>query len=282
MSCTPLHSTKGTTSSPTPNSSSVPFCHPTIFAPASFSTFFSLSITNLNPSSINVGLAFLISTTTTPSLSICSYCQPQLRQSWRDGEGVGVVAIAVRAAKLETELARLQHDSISDMSTIEEMMTEAVELRKLLPEMESKVELLDREVEFLKMDKFLSKEKIRDLEKIIGALEKKELGYGGEELKKSKEGEKSLELFVARLKEEARVAENVIRELNQKVDTVNGGVNKNGVIARDKKRVKDLNIQWPVVVAGSTIVATTAVICVFYEKHRKYYLWTKGRFYNVL
>ncbi|XLR54986.1 hypothetical protein S83_005658 [Arachis hypogaea] len=126
-------------------------------------------------------------------------------------------------------------------------MTEAVELRKLLPEMESKVELLDREVEFLKMDKFLSKEKIRDLEKIIGALEKKELGYGGEE---------------------ARVAENVIRELNQKVDTVNGGVNKNGVIARDKKRVKDLNIQWPVVVAGSTIVATTAVICVFYEKHR--------------
>ncbi|KAL4314906.1 hypothetical protein AHAS_Ahas15G0131900 [Arachis hypogaea] len=40
---------------------SLPFRHPTIFAPASLSTFFSLSITDLNPSSIGVGLTFLIS-----------------------------------------------------------------------------------------------------------------------------------------------------------------------------------------------------------------------------
>ncbi|KAL1327403.1 hypothetical protein HN51_037458 [Arachis hypogaea] len=42
-------------------SNPLPFRHPTTSAPASFSTFFSFSITNLNPSSIGAGLAFLIS-----------------------------------------------------------------------------------------------------------------------------------------------------------------------------------------------------------------------------
>ncbi|KAL4338641.1 hypothetical protein AHAS_Ahas12G0230500 [Arachis hypogaea] len=128
-------------------------------------------------------------------------------------------------------------------------MTEAAELKMLLSEMESKVELLEREVEFLKKDKSESEEKIRNLEKKIRALEKKELRYGG-------------------LKEKAGVAKNVIRELNQKVDTVNGGVNGNGVIARDGKGVKGLNIQWPMVVVGSTVVVAAAVICVFYKKRR--------------
>ncbi|MED6143271.1 L-type lectin-domain containing receptor kinase VIII.1 [Stylosanthes scabra] len=42
-------------------SNPIPFRHPTTSAPASFSTVFSFSITNLNPSSIGAGLAFLIS-----------------------------------------------------------------------------------------------------------------------------------------------------------------------------------------------------------------------------
>ncbi|KAL4359414.1 hypothetical protein AHAS_Ahas08G0075000 [Arachis hypogaea] len=85
-----------------------------------------------------------------------------------------------------------------------------------------------------------------------------------EALKKSEEREKSLELFVARLKEEARVAENVIRGLNQKVDTVNGGVNGNWVIARDGKGVKGLNVHWPVVAIDSTFVAAAAVIWFYF------------------
>ncbi|XP_015944428.1 peroxisomal and mitochondrial division factor 2-like [Arachis duranensis] len=225
-------------------------------------------------------------------------------------------AIAARAAELETELARLQHDSISDMKVAEETMAEAAALRKLLLEMESKVKLLEREVEFLKKDKSKSEEKIRDLEKKIGALEKKDvdernkwtrveeelrekiqemekkvlkLGQKTKEvesfanskrsdmeewikeklslqeaLKKFKEREKSLELFVARLKVEAGVVENVIRGLNQKVDTVNGVVNGDGVIARVEKGVKGLNVQWPVVVAGSTVVAATVVIWFYF------------------
>ncbi|KAL1307604.1 hypothetical protein HN51_049504 [Arachis hypogaea] len=237
--------------------------------------------------------------------------EKELEQS-RDATKVAS-AIAARAAELETELARLQHDTISDISAAEELAAEAAELRKLLSENESKVELL-------KKDKSESEEKIRDLEKKIGALEKKdidernkwtrveeelrekiqekekevlELGQKIKEvenfakskssdmeewvkeklslqeaLKKSEEREKSLELFVARLKEEAGVAENVIRGLNQKVDTVNGGVKGNGVIARDGKGVKGLNVQWPMVAAGSTVVAAAAVICVFYGKRR--------------
>ncbi|RYQ96390.1 hypothetical protein Ahy_B08g092135 isoform A [Arachis hypogaea] len=112
-------------------------------------------------------------------------------------------AIAARATNLETELARLQHDSISDMRAAEETMSEAVELRKLLPKMESKSSNMEEWVN-----------------------EKLSLQ---EALKKSEEREKSLELFVARLKEEPGVAEKVIRGLNQKVDTVNSGVNGNGV-----------------------------------------------------
>ncbi|RYR28054.1 hypothetical protein Ahy_B01g052152 [Arachis hypogaea] len=209
-------------------------------------------------------------------------------------------AIAAWAAELEIELVRLQHDSILDMRASEETMAEVIELRKLLPETESKVKLLEREVEFLKKDKSESEEKIRDLEKKIGALEKKdvdernkwtrveeelrekiqekennvlELGQKTKEevLKKSEEREKSLELFVVWLKEEAGVAENVIRGLNQKVDTVNGGVNGNGVISRNGKGVKGLNIQWPVVAVGSTVVAAAAVIW--------FYFWTIMVFY---
>ncbi|XP_015949957.1 peroxisomal and mitochondrial division factor 2-like [Arachis duranensis] len=240
--------------------------------------------------------------------------EKELEQS-RDATKAASV-IAARAAELETELARLQHDSISDLRAAEETMAEAVELMKLLPEMESKVKLMEREVKFLKKDKSKSEEKIRNSEKKIGALEKKdidernkwtsveeelrekiqekenevlELGQKTKEvesfanskssdmeewvkeklslqeaLKKSEEREKSLELFVARLKEEAGVAENMIIGLNQKVDTVNGGVNGNRVIARDEKRVKGLNVQWPVVAAGSTVVAAAAVIWFYF------------------
>ncbi|MED6217912.1 hypothetical protein PIB30_022052 [Stylosanthes scabra] len=227
-------------------------------------------------------------------------------------------AIAARAADLETELARLQHDSISDMSAAEESRAEAFELRKLLSEKESKVESLERELESLKKEKSEAELKIRDLEKKIGALENNdvderskwtrveeelrekiqekekevlELGQKIKEavnskksemeewvkeklslqeaLKGSEERAKSLESIVARLREEAGETEDLIRGLNQRVvEAVNGGVNGNGVVAREGKVVKGLNVQWPVVAAGSTVVAAAAVICVFYGKRR--------------
>ena len=226
-----------------------------------------------------------------------------------------VEAIAARAAELETEVARLQHDAISEMSAAEEARTEAAELRKLLSEKVSRAESLEREVESLKKVKSESEAKIRDLERKIGVLEKKEveerskrirvdeemrdkiqekdkeiLGLGQkikelenfadskkseleewlkeklslkEALKGSEERARSLELSVARLREEAGEAENVIRSLNEKfVKSVNGGMNGNGVVGGEGKGLK---VQWPVLAAGSTgaIVAVAAVIYVY-------------------
>ncbi|MED6137072.1 hypothetical protein PIB30_061502 [Stylosanthes scabra] len=69
--------------------------------------------------------------------------------------------------------------------------------------------------------------------------------------------------------EEAGKTEDLIRGLNQRVvEAVNGGVNGNGVVAREGKVVKGLNVQWPVVAAGSTVVAAAVVICVFHGKRR--------------
>ncbi|KAE9606328.1 hypothetical protein Lal_00013560 [Lupinus albus] len=86
-----------------------------------------------------------------------------------------VEAIAARAAELETELVRLQHDSISETSAAEDARAEAAETRKVLKEKESRVENLERELEELKKLKAENEVKVRDLEKRIGVLETKEI-----------------------------------------------------------------------------------------------------------
>lgn len=83
--------------------------------------------------------------------------------------------IAARAADLETEVARLQHDTISEMTAAEEARNDAEELRKVLAEKESRVEYLEREVEGLKKVKGENEVKVRDLERKVGALEMKEI-----------------------------------------------------------------------------------------------------------
>ncbi|KAL4343245.1 hypothetical protein AHAS_Ahas11G0059100 [Arachis hypogaea] len=123
-------------------------------------------------------------------------------------------AIAAWAAELEIELVRLQHDSILDMRASEEMMAEVIELRKLLPETESKVKLLEREVEFLKKDKSESEEKIRDLEKKIGALEKKDVDERNKWTRVEEE-----------LREKIQEKENNVLELGQKTKEVESFAN---------------------------------------------------------
>lgn len=86
-----------------------------------------------------------------------------------------VEVIASRAAELETEVARLQHDMISEMSAAEEARTDAAELRRVLKEKESRLENLEREVEGLKQGKVDSDMKVRDLERKVGVLEKREI-----------------------------------------------------------------------------------------------------------
>ncbi|XLR25454.1 hypothetical protein S83_053354 [Arachis hypogaea] len=93
-------------------------------------------------------------------------------------------------------------------------MVEAAELRKMLLEMESKVELLEREVEFLKKDKSENEEKIRVLEKKIGALERKDVDERNKWTRIEKE-----------LREKIQEKENEGLELGQKTKEVESFAN---------------------------------------------------------
>lgn len=98
--------------------------------------------------------------------------------------------IAARASDLETELSRLQHDMGSEMSAGEDARAKVAELTKAVGDKESRIGVLEKEVEGLKKVKeeneFLEKEvgelkkvagenelKVRDFERKVGDLERK-------------------------------------------------------------------------------------------------------------
>ncbi|KAK7300139.1 hypothetical protein RJT34_10974 [Clitoria ternatea] len=115
--------------------------------------------------------------------------------------------IAARAADLEAEVARLQHDTLMEMGAAEEAKSEAVDLRKELAARDDKVDYLEREVAGLKKVKAESEVKIRDLERKIGALETKEIEERNkrirvEEEMREKIDEKEREIKVLRQKVE--------------------------------------------------------------------------------
>ncbi|XP_004491345.1 peroxisomal and mitochondrial division factor 2-like [Cicer arietinum] len=123
------------------------------------------------------------------------------------GSAKAAEVIAARAADLETQVARLQHDMITDMSSVDEMKKEADELKVVLKEKESRVENLVREVEELKKVKLESEARLRDLEKKIGVLEMKEIEERNKRIRVEEElrdkiGEKDREIEGFRLKVE--------------------------------------------------------------------------------
>ncbi|KAK3446234.1 hypothetical protein EUGRSUZ_A01969 [Eucalyptus grandis] len=83
-------------------------------------------------------------------------------------------SIVARAADLEIEVSRLQHDMISVMSDADEANKEVVELRSAAEEKGRRVEGLEREVEGLRNTRAESDIKVRELERKIGALEVRE------------------------------------------------------------------------------------------------------------
>ncbi|RYQ84121.1 hypothetical protein Ahy_B10g103048 [Arachis hypogaea] len=115
-------------------------------------------------------------------------------------------------------------------------------LEKKDVEEELKEKIQEKEKEVLEL-----RQKIKEIESFVNSKSSdmeewvKEKLSLQEALKKSEEREKSLELFCCLIEGRNRV-------------------NGNGVIARDGKWVKGLNVQWPVVVIGSTVVAATVVI----------------------
>lgn len=172
--------------------------------------------------------------------------EKEIEQALESKKAVDV--IAARACELETELYRLQHDSIAEMSAAEEARAEAEELRKLLGDKESRVEYLEKELGGLNQAKAESEQKVRDLEKKIGVLEKKEVEERSkrirveEELREKLE-EKEREIQVSRLKIEEleRVAagngsqlENWVKEKNDLEEALKE--------SKDKARSMESNI----------------------------------------
>lgn len=80
-------------------------------------------------------------------------------------------SIVTRAADLEIEVSRLQHDLISAMNDAEEANKEVAELRSAAEEKGRRIEGLEREVEGFKNSRAETDIKVRELERKIGALE---------------------------------------------------------------------------------------------------------------
>ncbi|XP_061369839.1 peroxisomal and mitochondrial division factor 2 [Gastrolobium bilobum] len=150
--------------------------------------------------------------------------------------------IAARAAELETELARLQHDSILEMNAAEEARMEASELRKVLGEKESRVEYLEREMEGLKKVKVESETKLRDLERKIGVLETKEIEERNKRIRVEEEfrdniDEKEREIRGFRLKVEDM--EKVIAESKSELEE-RGKLNLEEALRKSEEKVASL------------------------------------------
>ncbi|XP_059664923.1 peroxisomal and mitochondrial division factor 2 [Cornus florida] len=151
-------------------------------------------------------------------------------------------SIAARAAELETEVSRLQHDLISSMTEGEEAKLEVSELKRAVEELRRsdsenglKVEVLEKERNLLleRVGKEAENEsQIRDLEKKIETLEARESTQNVERIK---------------IEEEARgmidERESEIRQLKKWVEELDSKGLKSGLeIERLKKEKEELQI----------------------------------------
>lgn len=136
--------------------------------------------------------------------------QRELVQS-REGAKAAEV-IAARAADLETDLARLQHDMISEMSAAEEARADAAELRKALGEKESRVESLERKIGVLETKEIEERNKrIRFEEEMRDKIDEKE-----KEIKAFKQKFEELEKIAGEKKSELEKFEELEKIVAQK------------------------------------------------------------------
>ncbi|GAV65385.1 LOW QUALITY PROTEIN: hypothetical protein CFOL_v3_08900, partial [Cephalotus follicularis] len=83
-------------------------------------------------------------------------------------------SIAARDVELETRVSRL-YDLIWSMSEVPEANEEISALKRALGEKDRKIEGLEREIEGLRKDKAENKRKDRELERLLGVLEVREI-----------------------------------------------------------------------------------------------------------
>ncbi|ESW13385.1 hypothetical protein PHAVU_008G191300 [Phaseolus vulgaris] len=228
--------------------------------------------------------------------------QRELVQS-REGAKAAEV-IAARAADLETDLARLQHDMISEMSAAEEARADAAELRKALGEKESRVESLERKIGVLETKEIEERNKrIRFEEEMRDKIDEKEKEIKAfkqkfEELEKIAGEKKSeLEKIVAQKNSELEESvkqklklEELLTESGKKVTVLESSIVQLREEAKEAEKVilslkekasetikkidrgvkgidgeeKVLKLQWPVVAAAGSTGAVVAAAAVFY------------------
>lgn len=136
-------------------------------------------------------------------------------------------SVAKRAAELETEVSRLQHDLISAMSEGGEANKEVAELKTLVEEKGKRVDGLEREMEILKKGKAESEMKVRDLERKIGILEVRETEGKSEKLRVEME-----------LKEKIGEKEKEIGELKDKVESLESTLKREALQLEKWKKEK--------------------------------------------
>ncbi|KAK4787814.1 hypothetical protein SAY86_011647 [Trapa natans] len=135
--------------------------------------------------------------------------------------------VVKRAAELETEVSRLQHDFVSAMSEGEQSNKEIAELKTLEEEKGKRVDRLEKEIVFLKKDKAESEMKVRDLERKIGILEVRETEGKSEKLRVEME-----------LKEKIGEKEKEIGELKYKIESLESLVKREALQLEKWKKEK--------------------------------------------
>ncbi|KAF8010579.1 hypothetical protein BT93_J1271 [Corymbia citriodora subsp. variegata] len=136
-------------------------------------------------------------------------------------------SIVARAADLEIEVSRLQHDLISAMNDADEANKEVAGLRSAAEEKAQRVEGLEREVDGLKNARAESDIKVRELERKIGALEIRESEVRSEKVRAEVE-----------LKEKVEEKEGEISGLKEKIGDLEARIVKVGSELQSSKNEK--------------------------------------------
>lgn len=204
-------------------------------------------------------------------------------------------AVVARAAELEADVSRLQHDLVSTMSDLQETTTELSDMRNEMVGIKQREEEKDVKLEAIEKERNLLVSKVENLDGVESSmrngLEGKERGIGDlkkrvEELEtmlgSSKNLEKlknDLEKTVEKMKVEISVLQSCLDEKEKMisayevteravVDTVNGGIECDGAVRVGKNGFFGDSSQkdW-LLVAGSTFSAIVVVGVACYIQH---------------
>ncbi|XP_073126260.1 peroxisomal and mitochondrial division factor 2 [Henckelia pumila] len=214
-------------------------------------------------------------------------------------ENKALGAVAARAAELEAEVARLQHDLVSTISDLQESTIELSDLKRDLTGVKDREKEKDVKLEALQKEKNLLLSKVEDLvvvqssirgelegkDKYISDLKKKvdDLEWAVGRIKTLESLKNDLEKTVEKMKVEIGDLESRVDEKEEMIndfimkeravlDDVYGVINGNAAVVDGRKGfIGNLKQKDWVVMAGSTFaaVAVMGVACYIHQAARK-------------